>query len=49
MRIKVIHYENYFLRIRIHDICKIFDFFCPILGSTVFTYTNVSPGRIGSG
>lgn len=39
MCIKIIHYKNYFFYIWIHDIGKIFDFFCPVNCSPMFPNT----------
>ena len=41
MGIKVIHYKNNFFRFWVHDINKVFYFFCPVNCSSVFPDTDM--------
>ena len=41
MGVEVIHYKNYLFRIRIHDIYEISYLFCPVKGSTMFSYADM--------
>ena len=38
MRIEVVHHKDDFFSIRVHDICKVPDLFCPVKRCAVFSY-----------
>ncbi len=43
MRIEVVHHKDDFFSIRIHDVCKVPDFFRPVKRCAVFSYACMMP------